>query len=97
MLNSGPAVAGGAVYVDGHYGKVYALKRWVVSISASQCQFCASVPGYSAAAASVQLGGSGSPRLLRSLISGASIRFVGVRSYDRPDRSIVTVLLDTSM
>jgi hypothetical protein len=37
-VNSGPAVAGGAVYVDGHYGKVYALKRWVVSISASQCQ-----------------------------------------------------------
>ncbi len=37
-MNSGPAVAGGAVYVDGHYGKVYALKRWVVSISASQCQ-----------------------------------------------------------
>jgi hypothetical protein len=42
-------------------------------------------------------GGSGSPRLLRSLIPGTSIRFVRVRSYDRPDRSIVTVLLDTSM
>jgi hypothetical protein len=42
-------------------------------------------------------GGSGSPRLLRSLIPGASIRCVRVRSYDRPDRSIVTVLLDTSM
>jgi hypothetical protein len=41
--------------------------------------------------------GSGSPRLLRSLIPGTSIRFVRVRSYDRPDRSIVTVLLDTSM
>ena len=25
MLNSSPAVAGDAVYVDGHYGKVYAL------------------------------------------------------------------------
>jgi outer membrane protein assembly factor BamB len=25
MLNSSPAVAGGAVYVDGHYGKAYAL------------------------------------------------------------------------
>jgi outer membrane protein assembly factor BamB len=25
MLNSSPAVAGGAVYVGGHYGKVYAL------------------------------------------------------------------------
>ena len=25
MLNSNPAVAGNAVYVDGHYGKVYAL------------------------------------------------------------------------
>jgi len=44
-----------------------------------------------------QIGGSGSPRLLRSLIPGTSIRFVRVRSYDRPDRSIVTVLLDTSM
>jgi len=42
-------------------------------------------------------GGSGSPRLLRSLIPGTSIWFVRVRSYDRPDRSIVTVLLDTSM
>jgi len=41
--------------------------------------------------------GSGSPRLLRSLIPGTSIRFVRVRSYDRPGRSIVTVLLDTSM
>jgi hypothetical protein len=30
-------------------------------------------------------------------IPGTSIRFVRVRSYDRPDRSIVTVLLDTSM
>jgi hypothetical protein len=39
------------------------------------------------------IGGSGSPRLLRSLIPGTSIRFVRVRSYDRPDRSIVTVLL----
>ena len=39
MVNSGPAVAGGAVNVDGQYGKVNALKRWVVSISASQCQF----------------------------------------------------------
>jgi len=46
---------------------------------------------------SEQNGGSGSPRLLRSLIPGASIRFVRVRFYDRPDRSIVTVLLDTSM
>ena len=44
-----------------------------------------------------QNGGSGSPRLLCSLIPGSSIRFVRVRSYDRPDRSIVTVLLDTSM
>jgi hypothetical protein len=42
-------------------------------------------------------GGSGSPRLLRSLIPGTSIRFDRVRSYDRPGRSIVTVLLDTSM
>jgi len=42
-------------------------------------------------------GGSGSPRLLRSLIPGTSIRLVRVRSYDRPGRSIVTVLLDTSM
>jgi hypothetical protein len=42
-------------------------------------------------------GGSGSPRLLRSLIPGASIWFVRVRSYDRPGRSIVTVLLETSM
>ena len=25
MLNSSPAVAGGAVYGGGHYGKVYAL------------------------------------------------------------------------
>jgi hypothetical protein len=25
MLNSSPAVAGDAVYVDRHYGKVYAL------------------------------------------------------------------------
>ena len=25
MLNSSPAAAGGAVYVDGHYGKVYAF------------------------------------------------------------------------
>jgi hypothetical protein len=25
MLNSSPAMAGGAVYVDGHYGKTYAL------------------------------------------------------------------------
>lgn len=25
MLNSSPAVAGGSVYVDGHYGKMYAL------------------------------------------------------------------------
>jgi hypothetical protein len=24
MLNSSPAVAGGAVYADGHHGKVYA-------------------------------------------------------------------------
>jgi hypothetical protein len=37
------------------------------------------------------------PRLPCSLIPGTSIRFVRVRSYDRPDRSIVTVLLDTSM
>ena len=43
------------------------------------------------------IGGSGSARLLRSLIPGTSIRFVRVRSYDRPDRSIVTVPLDTSM
>jgi hypothetical protein len=42
-------------------------------------------------------GGSGSLRLLRSLIPGTSIRFVRVRSYDRPDRSIVTVLPGTSM
>jgi hypothetical protein len=42
-------------------------------------------------------GGSGSPRLLRSLIPGTSTRFVRVRSYDRPGRSIVTVLLETSM
>jgi hypothetical protein len=42
-------------------------------------------------------GGSGSPRLLCILIPGTSIRFVRVRSYDRPDRSIVTVQLDTSM
>ncbi len=39
----------------------------------------------------------GSPRLLRSLIPGTSLRFVRVRSYDRPDRSIVMVLLETSM
>jgi hypothetical protein len=44
-----------------------------------------------------QIGGSGSPRLLCILIPGTSIRFVRVRSYDRPDRSIVTVQLDTSM
>jgi hypothetical protein len=44
-----------------------------------------------------QIDGSGSPRLLRSLIPGTSIRFVRVRSYDRPGRSIVTVLLETSM
>jgi hypothetical protein len=44
-----------------------------------------------------QSGGSGSPRLLRSLIPGTSIRFVRVRSYDRPDRSIATVLPGTSM
>ena len=44
-----------------------------------------------------QIGGSGSLRLLRSLISGISIRLVRVRSYDRPGRSIVTVLLETSM
>jgi hypothetical protein len=44
-----------------------------------------------------QIGGSGSPRVLRSLIPGTSIRFVRVRSYDRPGRSIVTVLLETSM
>ena len=60
MLNASPAVAGGAVYLDSHYGKVYALKRWVVSISAPECQFRASVPGYSAAAASIQIG-SGAP------------------------------------
>jgi len=47
--------------------------------------------------ADIQIGGSGSPRLLRSLIPGTSIRFVRVRSYDRPGRSIVTVLLETSM
>jgi len=41
--------------------------------------------------------GSGSPRLLRSLIPGTCIRFVRVRFYDRPGRSIVTVLLETSM
>jgi hypothetical protein len=42
-----------------------------------------------------QIGGSGSPPLLRSLIPGTSIRFVRVRSYDRPNRSIVTVLLES--
>jgi len=47
--------------------------------------------------ACAQNGGSGSPRLLRSLIPGTSIRFVRVRSYDRPGCSIVTVLLETSM
>jgi hypothetical protein len=47
--------------------------------------------------AAAQIGGFGSPRLLRNPIPGTSIRFVRVRSYDRPDRSIVTVLLDTSM
>jgi hypothetical protein len=41
-------------------------------------------------------GSSGSPRLLRSLIPGTSIRFVRVRSYDRSGRSIVTVLPGTS-
>jgi hypothetical protein len=45
----------------------------------------------------IHIGGSGSPRLLRGLIPATSIRFVRVRSYDRPGRSIVTVLLDTSM
>jgi hypothetical protein len=44
-----------------------------------------------------QIGGSGSPRLLRSLIPGTCIWFVRVRSYDRPGRSIVTVLPGTSM
>jgi len=48
-------------------------------------------------ALAAQIGGSGSPRLLRSLIPGTSIRFVRVCSYDRPDRSIVTILLDTSV
>jgi hypothetical protein len=47
--------------------------------------------------AAAPIGGSGSPRLLRSLIPGISIRLVRVRSYDRPGRSIVTVLLETSM
>jgi hypothetical protein len=47
--------------------------------------------------AAVQIAGSGSPRLLRSIIPGTSIRFGRVRSYDRPGRSIVTVLFDTSM
>jgi hypothetical protein len=47
--------------------------------------------------AAEQNGGSGSPRLLRSLIPGASIWFVRVRTFDRPGRSIVTVLLETSM
>ena len=42
-------------------------------------------------------GGSGSPRLLRGLIPGTSIRFVRVRSYDRPGRLIVTVLPGTSV
>ena len=32
------------------------VERWVVSISAPECQFCASVTGYAAAAASVQIG-----------------------------------------
>ena len=41
--------------------------------------------------------GSESPRLLRSLIPGASIWFGRVRSFDRPGRLIVTVLLETSM
>jgi hypothetical protein len=44
-----------------------------------------------------QIGGSGSSRLLHSLIPGTFIRLVRVRSYDRPGRSIVTVLLETSM
>jgi len=44
-----------------------------------------------------QIGGSRSLRLLRSLISGISIRLVRVRSYDRPGRSIVTVLLERAM
>jgi len=44
-----------------------------------------------------QNGGSGSPRLLRSLIPGTCIRFVRARSYDRSGRSIVTVLHETSM
>jgi hypothetical protein len=48
-------VAGGAVYVDGHYGKSVRVERWVASISAPKCQFCASVPGYSAAAASLEI------------------------------------------
>ena len=46
---------------------------------------------------STPIGGSGSPPLLRSLIPGTSIRFVRVRSYDRPGRSIVTILLGTAM
>jgi hypothetical protein len=60
-------------------------------------QICASYALTGIEAASAPNGGSGSPRLLRNLIPGTSIRFVRVRSYDRPDRSIVTVLLDTSM
>ena len=45
MLNSNLAMAVDVVYVDGHYGKVYALNAESLSISAPECQFCASVPG----------------------------------------------------
>ena len=45
------------VYVDGPLWQGVRVERWVVSMSAPECQFCASVPGYSAAAASVQIGG----------------------------------------
>jgi hypothetical protein len=65
--------------------------------NAPECQICAPQLANIDGAVTDHIGGSGSPRLLRSLIPGTSIQFVRVRSYDRPDRSIVTVLLDTSM
>jgi hypothetical protein len=60
-------------------------------------QICAHTGGTLTRQSAAPNGGSGSPRLLRSLVPGTSIRFVRVRSYDRPGRSIVTVLPETSM
>ena len=48
-------MAGGAVYVGGHYGKAYVLNAGSRASRYQKCQFCASVPGYSAAATSVQI------------------------------------------